>query len=176
VASLEDLAGKRVRVVSHEATEMVRGFGGEPVRLPSSKIYLSLQRGALDAVVANVSTVVGRQLHEQLRFCYRLPVTAYSIAVFLRSGLWNALPEEDRRAFLAAGRWYDAEDTSTINGEIYPRELWPAVQKAGIEVVDPTPEETGHFTRSARPIWDWWLGRVGRGVGTRALELARGLA
>jgi TRAP-type C4-dicarboxylate transport system substrate-binding protein len=176
VASLEDLAGKRVRVVSHEATEMVKNFGGEPVRVPSSRMYLMLQRGALDAVVANISTIFGRNLHEQLSLCYRMPVTAYSIAVFLLKDVWQNLPGPHRDAFMQAGGWYDANSASTINNEIYPHELWPEMKEADIEIVDPSAEETTLFADRAKPVWAWWRERVGPVQADRAIDLALGRA
>ena len=75
VASLADLKGKRVRIVSFEAEEVLKPYGVAGARIPSSELYLAVQRGTVEATVANISTVMGRKLYEQVKYCFKLPVT-----------------------------------------------------------------------------------------------------
>ena len=71
-ATLDDLRGRRCRVVGHEASTALAKFGVVPVRIPSSDTSKALQEGTVDAIVANISTVIGRGLQEHLRSCYKL--------------------------------------------------------------------------------------------------------
>lgn len=174
VASLDDLSGKRCRVVSYEASTALEKFGVAPVRVPSSETYLALQRGTVDAIVANISTVIGRSLQEQLQYCYKLPTTAYAISVYLLKDRWDALDDATRDAFWNAAKWYDENSASYVNNEIYPNEYWPAVEEAGVEIIEPSADDVARFADASQEIWTWWKGQVGEEVGQRAIDLALG--
>jgi len=174
VASLDDLKGKRCRVVSYEATEILKSFGVAGVRIPSSETYIAIQRGTVDAAVANISTVIGRRLHEQIRYCYRLPVTGFSISVFFLKDKWDKMPEKEKAAFWEAARWYDENDAKTVNREFYAKQYWPKLRAGGMEIFEPTDAERKKFEENARPIWKWWQAQVGEDVGAKAINLALG--
>lgn len=176
VAGLADLEGKRCRVVSREASEVLKSFGVTPVRIPSAECYLALQRGRVDALVANVSTIIGRSLYKQLRYCYQMPVTAFAIAVFFLKERWDEMPARDRAAFIEAAQWYDRNSAETINKKIYPEEYWPLVEKSGIAVSKPSKGEEKEFYDRARPAWTWWEKEVGEEKGSKAILLAMGTA
>ena len=79
IRNLDDIEGKKIRVVSFEATKAIEDLGGASVRIPSSELYLALQRGTVDAAVANISTINGRSIQEQVGHVYRMPLTGFAI-------------------------------------------------------------------------------------------------
>ncbi len=176
VANLADLKGKRCRVVSYEATEALKSFGVAGVRIPSSETYLALQRGTVDAAVANISTIIGRKLYEQIKYCYTLPVTAFSISIFLLKDKWDKMPEKQKAVFWEAGKWCDANYAETVNNKYYRDEYWPTLKKAGIEVTEPSDADIKTFENKCQPIWKWWQDQVGDKVGQQAIDLALGRA
>ncbi len=175
-ATLDDLRGRRCRVVGHEASTALAKFGVVPVRIPSSDTSKALQEGTVDAIVANISTVIGRGLQEHLRSCYKLPTTGFVNAVFMLKSRWDALDEPTRQALWKAGKWYDQNAARHLNDEVYPKEYWPTVKKAGVEVVGPTARDTQRFADASQEIWSWWKSRVGETVGRHAIDLAQGKA
>lgn len=176
VASLADLKGKRVRIVSYEAEEALKPFGVAGARIPSSELYLAVQRGTVDAVVANVSTITGRKIHEQVKFCYKLPITAYNMSFYFLKSTWDKLPDKARAAFWEAGKWYDVNGAPAVNKKVYPESIWPMVTKAGIKTFTPTPEELKLFEEKSQPVWAWWKKQVGEEIGQKAINLALGKA
>lgn len=176
IQSLADLKGKKVRIVSVEATEALDHYGAAAVRIPSSETYLALQRGTVDAGVFNISTVIGRSLHEQLAYCYKLPTTAYTVAPFMLRDRWEALDADTQAVLQGAAQWYNDNFISHANADLYPNKFWPKVQEAGVEVVEPTAEDLAGFNDATQAVWEHWKGEVGEDVGTRAIELALGNA
>jgi TRAP-type transport system periplasmic protein len=176
ISSLEDLKGKRCRVVSYEATEALKVYGVAGARVPSSETYLALQRGTVDAAVANISTIVGRRLFEVVKYCYKLPVTGFTIAIYLLKDQWDKFDDKTKAAFWDAAKWYDDNYAREINGRFYEDEYWPQLKEAGLEISIPTDEEYKDFEEKSKPIWEWWKKEVGEDVGQKAIDLALGKA
>jgi TRAP-type C4-dicarboxylate transport system substrate-binding protein len=176
VTSLAELKGRRVRIVSYEAEEALKPFGVAGARIPSSELYLAVQRGTVDAVVANVSTVTGRKVHEQVKYCYKLPVTAFCMSFFFLKSTWDKLPDKAKAAFWEAGKWYDTNGAPAVNKNVYPQSIWPMVTKAGVKAVTPTAEELKLFEERSQPVWAWWKKQVGEEIGQKAINLATGKA
>jgi TRAP-type C4-dicarboxylate transport system substrate-binding protein len=174
VASLADLKGKRVRIVSYEAQEVLKAYGVAGARIPSSELYLAVQRGTVEAVVANISTVVGRKLYEQVKNCYQLPVTAFAIAIFFLKSRWDKLPDKTKAAFWDAGKWFDQNYAMYLNKTFYPEKYWPRVEKAGVKIFQPTQKDLQDFEAKSQPVWNWWKKQVGEEVGQKAIDYALG--
>jgi TRAP-type C4-dicarboxylate transport system substrate-binding protein len=176
VKSIADISGKKVRVVSFEATQVIEDFGGAAVRIPSSELYLALQRNTVDAAVANISTVIGRSLQEQIDYVYKLPMTAYGIGLFLTKQRWESLSDEERAAFEEAAAWFDENGAAESNNNIYPNEYWPMIEAENIEVIDPSEEDLAALDEAAASVRAAWIEEVGTEVGERAIALALGNA
>ena len=174
IASLDEMDGKKVRIVSYEAATTFEKFGVAPVRVPSSETYLAIQRGTVDAAILNISTVLGRKLHEQLKFCYKLPCTAYGQSIFLLKDAWDGMDEPVKAAFTEAATWFDQNFAKEVNGDWYPNKYWPQIAEAGIEVIEPSAEDVETFDAAARDSWEWWKGEVGAEVGQKAIDYALG--
>ena len=176
VKSLKDLDGKRCRIVSYEATEALKKFGVSGVRIPSSELYLAVQRGTVDAVVANVSTIISRKVNEQIKCVFKLPVTGFSISIFLLKSKWDSMPADQKDAFLKAAKFFDQHCAPRINNKFYPEVYWPIIEKANVDIVNPTKEEVSKFAAESQSVLDWWKKQVGEAVGQKMIDLALGKA
>ena len=174
VSSLAELKGKRIRIVSYEAEEVLKAYGVAGARIPSSELYLAVQRGTVEATVANISTVMGRKLYEQVKNCFKLPITAFAIPIFVMKGWWDKLPDKIKAAFWDAGKWYDQNYAPVLNKQYYPEKYWPRIEKAGIKIFKPTEKELKDFEEKSQPVWAWWKKQVGEDIGQKAINLALG--
>ena len=174
IASLADLKGKRVRIVSFEAEEVLKSYGVAGARIPSSELYLAVQRGTVEATVANIGTVMGRKLYEQVKYCFKIPTTAYAVAIFFLKDRWDKLPDKIKAAFWDAGKWYEKNSAPVVNQKFYPEKYWPRIEKAGVKVIKPTEMELKDFEEKSQPVWAWWRKQVGEEVGQKAINLAMG--
>jgi TRAP-type C4-dicarboxylate transport system substrate-binding protein len=174
VASMDDLAGLRCRVMGCEATRTIEALGMEPLSLPSSQLQLAVRRRAVDAVLANVSTIMARNIQELFKHCFRLPLSGFAMAVFLRKDTYDALPQATRSALAVAGRWYDANQGPVINRVIYPDTFWPRLEQAGVQIRTPQARDMEALAVKASSVWNWWRAMVGDEFGARALALAMG--
>lgn len=176
VRSLEEIRGKKVRVVSFEATSALEAYDIGAVRIPSSETYMALQRGTVDAGVFNISTVIGRSLQEQVDVCYQLPITGFSVAPFMLRDRWDGLDDATRAVLSDAADWYDKNFIGHCNDDIYPNEYWPQVREENVEVIAPSEADLAAFNETTHKVWDHWKGEVGEELGERAIALALGEA
>ncbi|TMV04237.1 C4-dicarboxylate ABC transporter substrate-binding protein [Ruegeria sediminis] len=174
IGSIDEMAGRKIRVVGFEATQVAEGFGAAAVRIPSSELYLALQRGTVDAAVANISTIIGRSLQEQLGTVYKLPITAYGIGLFTTLKRWEAMSDAEKAAFTDAGKWLDENGANEANNTIYPNEFWPMIEAAGLQVVEPSEEDLARLAEAAQAVQEAWIAEVGEETGRRAIALAMG--
>ncbi len=176
IESIADIKGKRVRVVGFEANGVIDGFGGATVNIPSSELYLAVQRKTVDAAVANISTVIGRSLHEQLGSCYQIPITAYGIGIFVKKSRWEKLPADVRKGMQAAAAWFDVESAKEANDKIYPNEYWPKMKQVGLKVIAPSQADLIALDKAGAKVRATWVGEIGEAVGKKAIDLALGKA
>lgn len=174
IKSIADLKGKKIRVVSFEATQALGHFGASAVRVPSSETYLALQRGTVDAGVFNISTIIGRSLQEQLAYVLKVPATAYTVAPFMLRDKWDKLDAKTKESLEKASTWYDSNFASHANNDIYPNEFWPKVKKAGVEVIEPSKADIDTYDEATHAVWNEWKKQVGEELGNRAIALALG--
>jgi TRAP-type C4-dicarboxylate transport system substrate-binding protein len=174
IASLADLKGKRIRTVSFEAEEVLKPYGVGGARIPSSELYLAVQRGTVDAILANISTIMGRKIYEQVKYCYKLPMTGFAIAIFFLKDKWDQMPDKVKAAFWDSGKEFDRTYAANINKIFYPQQFWPQIEKAGIKIFQPTKEELKDFEEKSGPVWAWWKKQIGEAEGQKAINLALG--
>ncbi len=174
ITHLAEIKGSRCRVVGYEATEFLKGFGAIPVRIPSSQTYLALQRGTVDSVLVPINTVIARNLQEQLKFCFKLPVTAVAVGIFMLKSTWDKMPTPKKDVIWQAGKWYDHNQAQVGYKKIPQEQYWPIIKDAGIEISHPLDEDQDAFLRQAQPIWEWWKNQINVSVGQKAIDLARG--
>lgn len=174
IRSVADVSGRKVRVVSFEATQVMEGWGAASVRIPSSELYLALQRGTVDAAVANISTILGRSLQEQSGTVYKLPMTAFGIGLFVDRNRFDAMSAEAQAAIQTAAEWLDQNGAALANNDLYPSEFWPKIAEAGIEVIEPTAEDIAKLDEAAKAVDEAWVAEVGEDIGRRAIALALG--
>lgn len=174
IKSIADVSGKKIRVVSFEATSVVEKFGAGSVRVPSSELYLAMQRGTIDAAVANISTIIGRSIQEQTGVVYKLPLTGFGIAIFVERKRWEAMDPAVKAAMEAAADWFDAESAKIANADIYPNEYWPMIEKAGIEIIEPSAADLAKLEEAAADAVAEWKKQVGEEIANKAIDLALG--
>lgn len=80
VASMEDMAGLRIRTPSPAVSEMLSALGAAPQGLPPGEVYENLQRGVIDGTVFPWDPVASFGLNEVLT--HHLDFGAYTVSFF----------------------------------------------------------------------------------------------
>jgi TRAP-type C4-dicarboxylate transport system substrate-binding protein len=116
IRSAEDIKGLKVRVIG-PGVEAIKLLGAEPIGLPSAEIYLSAQKGIIDAALIPMGAVQTFKLDEVFGYSTCVPplYNEGKYAVMNRDK-WNALPKDLQDAFDAV-----ANDAVDLVGRIWSR-------------------------------------------------------
>uniref|UniRef100_UPI003B52BA7B C4-dicarboxylate TRAP transporter substrate-binding protein n=1 Tax=Roseovarius indicus TaxID=540747 RepID=UPI003B52BA7B len=105
-SNLSDLQGRKLRVPGAGYSRLVQSLGMTPVNIPSSEIYTSLERGALDCVVADATHLIsGSTIGDLVKSVVMVELVPYFIAAGHMYDLdfWKDMSTEDRSLLLQEG-------------------------------------------------------------------------
>jgi TRAP-type C4-dicarboxylate transport system substrate-binding protein/cell division protein FtsB len=99
VTNLDDLIGLKLRATSSLQAEILISLGAVPVYLESSDMYIALQRGVIDGILATPSTVDIYNLIDVTKYVLRLPF-GYKIGMInINTNTWSSIPDDLKPIF-----------------------------------------------------------------------------
>lgn len=98
--NLDDLSGLKIWGPGAVPVPTGKALGYSPVAMPPGEIYLALDKGVLDGMVADFEILVSRRFYEVTNY---LTTNAYighvPFGVIMNKGAWNRLPKEAQKVF-----------------------------------------------------------------------------
>lgn len=99
VRTFEDLEGMTIRAPSALGADFLEAWGANPVTLPASELYTSLETGVIDGVMTGPDGIRSFRLYEVLDYITRdFPGGVSTFYVIGNKDRWAALPDEQRAA------------------------------------------------------------------------------
>lgn len=153
VASLDDLAGHKIRVTSPEQGKFVEAFGGAPITLSGSEVPTSLERGVIDGVLT-ASAGGAKNWHEFLPYNYRFAVNYGNSMIIANTDAFEALAEKDQQAL----KTIVTEEGAAITQEFLADETAQkaAQQAAGMTITEADPGDAAKARDRMAPFWEAW--------------------
>lgn len=173
IASLEDMAGKKLRGPTRVITDMLNELGATPVGMPLPAIPESLSKGVIDATVIpwEVTTAVrvSELVSNHTEFAGAESLYTATIILAMNKDRYESLPENIRAAI-------DAESGEVLSA-FAAQVMWdydaPARQIAvdrGNNIITLDEAEVARWKEKAQPVVDRWVADMeGRGIDGRAL-------
>ena len=167
----DDLKGLRIRAAGRIGARVLKTLGGASVSMRSAEIYEGLKRRTVDGAIVNITTVPARSLQDVLKYVTKSSFSSYGLQLYIPLDRWKGLPPDVRELLLEGGKFLEKE---LIERAIsyQNKNYWPLIKKAGIEIIELTPEEQEVFRERVKPVWDWWKEQLPPGVGEKAINLA----
>lgn len=94
VESLDDLKGKKIRIFSTAQADYLKELGAEPVTIPLSEVYPSLERGVVDAVITGPDVANRTKLYEVVDHVTDLKFGPGAGWVVISERAWKRLPAD----------------------------------------------------------------------------------
>lgn len=152
VRSTEDLKGRKIWVpdgdfVSHR---IMKKLGLAPVTLPVTDAMTGLQAGLIEVIGASPVGALAFQWHTRIDYITDVPLVYLFGAMIVDKKVFDRISAEDRTVVRTVmGRVYAEMNRQNRKDNQAALE---AMEKAGIEIIDPGPEVIGHWQEIAAEI------------------------
>jgi len=169
---IEQIEGKKIRASSDGWYDVIKAIGAVPVTgLPSGEVYISLQKGIIDANFMPWNAVNSFKLHEVCKYAIAMDLMTLTHIEVMNKATFEALPQSGKDYI--NNNWANYTKTLAIaNDAVGPsaRDKFLAVE--GREIVELYPGEWDVLYKRISGVWDNWIARVeARGIpGTQATK------
>ena len=140
VADVDALKQLNVWIPAHDKmiSEAMKGFGISPISLSIADVRTGLQTGLIDTVANTPEGAIVFQWHTQVKYITRLPIAYIYGLLAVDRRAFSRIAPEDRIVTrdIMAQVW---REMNVTNRERY-KDAMRALQKQGIQLVDPKPE------------------------------------
>jgi len=184
IKTIEDFKNMKMRANRSTSIDIVETLGGVPLDMYIPDIYVSLDRGVLDAVIINWEAMKAFKMYEVTKYRTETPKGIWLdlLSMIMNWDSWNSLPPEVQQVFEETSGAF----MSKLAGENFDKadiELRQAVmdldKEAGLPEWYNVPEdEFERWKEAINPVFDKWLKRMNdKGLpGEKVLEETRRLA
>ena len=169
IATVADLAGLKIRVPGGYVADLLKGFGVEPVFMPSGEVYEKLSRGVVDGVTFPYDAIASFKLAEYLKNTTKVPGGIYNTTWFLvmNQAKWDAIsPEDQAKITELSGLAFATRVGNAWNGADEAGRA--AAEAAGVVAVDAPAEVLDAIRARAAELEAAWADSLGEGFDGRA--------
>ena len=97
--TLEEFKGKKIRVPTTGAANLMKAIGASPVGMPIPEVYTSLERGVIDCVLTMVNVYDAFGIGQISNEITRLGMPSMSFTLVMNMKTWKKLPPEAKAVF-----------------------------------------------------------------------------
>jgi len=177
VRRLEDLKGMKIGCQTAESARALEKLGASVSTIPWTDMYMQLERGVVDGVVAAWAIVNITKLHEIAKYHTSLRITPALAHWMFNRATWDKFTPEEQEKFELLSVWVTNathRGVATTSQMMRFREITP--EKGHVTIEFP-PEDWVEIKKLYRPFWDEWalkmerLGHPGKAILEDALNL-----
>ncbi len=157
----EDVKGKVWASTGSIDAQAIQALGGSPTSLPSSELYLSFDRGVIDATPRPLLTGMGRTLYEVAKHISLVNFGLDISLLAINRQKWESLPEDIQQIIMQAAKERDEEQLALVKAFI--TDSLKKYESHGVEIHRVAPEEIEKMRAQTRPVIDEWVKTVDNG-------------
>jgi len=157
IHKLEDLKGLRIGVLDSSSVNIIQLLGGVPILLNLSDLYISLQRGMVDAVMSPLPTYRSTKVCEVAKYIIKCNIKVVGAPFVVNKNSYNSLPQ----AIKAIYDQFSVEArTSLICNWVEistEKDLKWLIENNGVKVIEIPSEEIARWREAVKPAYDQWI-------------------
>ena len=154
VDDVSDLKGLKVRAWDEATSNIIMNMKGVPVIMSVTETYLAIQRGVVDAVLTGVPAMITQSLQELAKNMYLINLAPACVYVNYNIEAFEALPEEYQQILLEELELL--EKRADEAQPIADKESLDVMAAAGVDLIEPTPEQMERVIAQVMPLWEDW--------------------
>lgn len=159
VRTMEDLKGLKIRTIAGPSVDMLKALGAVPVVMPMPDVYMALQKGTLDGVMADWEPIEGFRFYEVAPHITTNTPFSYSLfTLIMNKRKYDALPAEARAAIDKHSGLAASMDLAR-DFAYSAREVAGPLADAGKVVIYELPdaERQRWIETGGHPAWEKWV-------------------
>lgn len=165
----DNLGGRKIRVASRLASQMIEAMGGTPISMTVENVYESLQRGTLDGAVTSWPAFGPQRFAEVTNYHLEVPIGSTVSLFFMSRKKFDSLPDAAKKALMDnAGEAQTRAMGEFIAGQANTNRT-PMLSDAKHKVVQLTPDQAKALEAKIAPIREAWIKERGTG-GTEVIQ------
>lgn len=152
----EDLEGLRVRTPSPAGAAMLQALGATPVSMPMGEVFEALERGAIDAAMAPLSTVADYSFHEVVKYVTVGNFSATPFFAVMNTEAYNSLSDSDKELLNSLTQL----DMSMHAGNVFDQageNGYTVGKENGVEYIELSGESLQAWEDAFQPIIEQWI-------------------
>jgi len=156
IRTMEDIKGMVIGVPGgRNLTKLIQVVGGSPESSHVNEMYTNLERGIIDGQSIPMEAMVAFKLVEIVKYVTRVNAGGATFLVAMSSKTWNSLPPDIQKTIEDMGPWAEGIQAKAWAGATGYSVM--AAKKAGIELIEFSPEERARWVEIAKPIDAEWV-------------------
>jgi TRAP-type C4-dicarboxylate transport system substrate-binding protein len=159
VKTLEDMKGMKFRVTGGPPTEYLKAINASPMLVPMTDVYMNLQKGVIDGVLASWTSVQSMKFYEVAQYVTNVPVYSTYAARGMNLNVWNNLPSDIKDAINSVSGFDRSVTFGGAQFDDHVKVVRTELKDIGKDMGEYTPpaNELARWRDAARPMWDDWL-------------------
>lgn len=157
IPNLADLSGLKIRVWRAPDADLIQALGGEPVYMPISEVYTSMQRGVVDALNTGPQAMVENSMWEIGKAYYAIRLEPSGSWTAVNDTKWANLPAEYKTILQEEVANYQQRIMAKYDKEADKQKQ--TLADKGITINEPKDAEVKAWRDAARAIWDTWAAK-----------------
>lgn len=163
VRTFGDLRGLRIRVMENPLhAEFWRLMGADPVQMPMSDSYISLQQKLLNASENPLDTLLAYRINEQSKFFTETHHILFNNTIICNLEMWNSLPEDYRAMIAHAAK--RVSEWGTANGPLRTKVAIEKLQASGCEIILLSAQDRERMRDAAKPLYETIREKAGNDI------------
>ena len=181
IHNLDELKGKKLRIVGAYPIKAAKELGATPVFTPMPDVYETAQRGVIDGATVPWGAVPTNKLYEVFDYWTDVNLWLATFVIMMNLNTWNSLPPDIQQEIMSVSGVEGAEWAGDAAfGPQAKDETLAEVKKMGLKF-ERVPLDAGEIEKwkkiAGEPIWNEWVEQMEKkGLpGKKVLDEARKL-
>jgi tripartite ATP-independent transporter DctP family solute receptor len=161
VKSPADMKGLKIRTMQNPIhLEAFRAMGANPTPMPFSEVFTALQQKTIDGQENPIPTIWLSKFYEVQKYVSLTGHVYGPHILLIGKKLFDSFPAEDQKIIAAAAK-ESAVYQRTVNRKMNS-DFVADLKKAGVTVVELTPEQKKAFQEACAPVYAGWEPKIGK--------------
>ncbi|KAA0892819.1 TRAP transporter substrate-binding protein [Pusillimonas sp. ANT_WB101] len=161
IKTVDDIKGKVWASTGSIDAQAIQALGGSPTSMPSSELYLSFDRGVIDATPRPLLTGMGRSLYEVAKHISLVNFGLDVSILAINKKKWDSLPADIQEIISTAAKERDADQLARV--ETFITDSIDKYKSLGVTVERVDSDNLSKMRAATQPVIAKWSADVKNG-------------